>query len=181
MRIVIPTSQKEVTLSDYQKFNSIIESTENNKERWFKVCAMYADNDGDLTKAPLKQVIKIYKQVETLMNKPAEKTYYRFTFKQKRYGMNPYLTQMTTKEFADACEMATNETLHYLMMVLFRPIELETENHFRIEPYNPDDERAELFKQLPLHYFKGAVVFFSTIVTTYLTEIKNYSTIQVHQ
>ena len=175
MKVVIPTKQSEVTLDKYQKWLKIINDTEDNKERYFRVTALFSEQDGDLTNVSLRKLKEITKQVEDVMLEVPQKVQYKFDFKGQRYGLIPNLSEMTTQEFGDAHEMSQPENLHYLMQVLYRPIVREYDKFYNIEPYEANEQRAELFRQLPLSIFKGAIVFFSTIVLTYWKETQNYS------
>lgn len=62
-----------------------------------------------------------------------------------------------------------NQNLHKIMSVLYRPIVKWKGNTYQIEKYNSEtiDERAKLFKDLPLKYWTGAADFFFSIVQIY--------------
>lgn len=65
--------------------------------------------------------------------------------------------------------------IHHIMSILYRPIVKEKGDKYWIKEYEPVDvlERAELFKELPVEYWFGAVNFFLRIAELYTLDIKN--------
>ena len=64
-----------------------------------------------------------------------------------------------------------NDNLHLIMAVLYRKVVLEKHGKYNIEPYDGEvEERARLFKKkLPANVVNGALVFFWTIGSDYLS------------
>ena len=73
------------------------------------------------------------------------------------------------------------ETLHKLMAILFRPItKKDSFGNYKIESYNGTNERAELFKYMPMNVVNGAIIFFLTLQKQLLAHIQK-STIAEQQ
>jgi len=54
----------------------------------------------------------------------------------------------------------SNESLHYIMSILYRPIIIRKGKFYNIEPYNPNLETAEKFLDLPMTFVLSAFNFF---------------------
>lgn len=67
------------------------------------------------------------------------------------------------------------ENIHKILAVLYRPVTQEKGTKYKIEPYdaNTIEERAELFKTIPVKIWFGAAQFFFSISQTYINDIKN--------
>ena len=79
------------------------------------------------------------------------------------YGFHPKLVDMTLGEFVDLETFVENleDNLHNILSILYRPVTAKKDDKYRIEDYEPDKERAELFKKhLTVGDFNGASVFF---------------------
>ena len=90
-----------------------------------------------------------------------------------KYGFHPNLSEISTGEFADLDTLCKdfNDNLHLIMAVLYRKVVLEKHGKYNIEPYDGEvEERARLFKKkLPANVVNGALVFFWTIGSDYLS------------
>jgi len=67
------------------------------------------------------------------------------------------------------------ENIHKILAVLYRPVKTIKGTKYSIEPYDADtiEERAELFKKVPIKIWFGAAQLFFFIVKTYTDGIKN--------
>jgi len=72
-----------------------------------------------------------------------------------------------------------NQNLHKLMALLYRPVIKRKGNKYQIEKYNDDtiEERANIFKDLPLKYWTGAADFFFSIVEIYIKNMERSLTL----
>lgn len=79
------------------------------------------------------------------------------------YGFHPKLVDMTLGEFVDLETFVENleDNLHKILSILYRPVTAKSGDKYRIEDYEPNEERADLFKKhLKVDDFNGASVFF---------------------
>jgi hypothetical protein len=96
---------------------------------------------------------------KTLSQKP-ELTKF-FELKGTKYGFIPALNDISLGEFVDLDNyMKDWATMHRAMAVLYRPVTKEKGERYDIEDYTPDEDREELFKQMPVSVALGAMVFF---------------------
>ena len=70
------------------------------------------------------------------------------------------------------------ENIDKIMAVLYRPVvshDKKNELKYTIVPYDSDEilERANIMRLVPLRYWLGASLFFSQIVSTYITNTKD--------
>lgn len=73
------------------------------------------------------------------------------------------------------------ENIHKILAVLYRPVKTIKGTKYSIEPYDADtiEERAELFKKVPIKIWFGAAQLFFFIVKTYTDGIKNTLELQM--
>jgi len=76
-------------------------------------------------------------------------------------------------EFLSSEDITAN--IHKLLSVLYRPVTEMKGTKYKIEPYNADtvEERAELFKKVPIKIWFGSAQLFFFIAKTYIEDIKN--------
>ena len=67
------------------------------------------------------------------------------------------------------------ENIHLLMAILYRPIIEKKNGKYKIAPYKADEieDRAYMFRQLPVKYWFGASSFFFLTATIYTSNIKS--------
>ena len=94
MKLTIPTDLKEITLSQYRRYQKVIE-----------------DNPND----------DVFVCIQTINNE---------------------------------------EQIELMLSVMYRKITKKASVFYEIEPYNPDIDLSEKFKNVPMHIVKGAQVFF---------------------
>jgi len=110
-------------------------------------------------------------------------TPFKNTFKLNKvdYGFIPNLDNITAKEWMDLQLYPLNktETLHKLMAILFRPItKKDSFGNYKIESYNGTNERAELFKYMPMNVVNGAIIFFLTLQKQLLAHIQKSTIVE---
>jgi hypothetical protein len=76
-------------------------------------------------------------------------------------------------EFLCADDITKN--INKLLAVLYRPVTEMKDTKYKIEPYNSDtvEERAELFKKIPIKIWFGCAQVFFYIGNAYISNIKN--------
>lgn len=67
------------------------------------------------------------------------------------------------------------DNIHRILSVLYRPVISMNGTKYKIEPYNADtiEERAQLFKNIPIKIWFGAAQLFFFISSKYIDNIKN--------
>ena len=68
-----------------------------------------------------------------------------------------------------------NDSIHILMSLLYRPIEIDNGKKYRLQKYDSDEvlRRAEVFLNLPVTYWWGAAGFFFDISQAFIINTKN--------
>lgn len=175
VEILIPSSLREVTLEQYQKFARI--NTKDNQDTGFmmhKTVEIFCNLD-------LKDIAKIkYTSVQEILNdinrlfEPKQDLIRTFTMGGVEYGFIPVLDDMTLGEYVDLDENFTDwDKMHKAMSVLFRPIKLKKGDRYQIEEYDGMG-LAEQMKKMPLDVVMGAMVFFYRLNKELLQTTLNY-------
>ena len=175
VEILIPSSLREVTLEQYQKFARI--NTKDNQDTGFmmhKTVEIFCNLD-------LKDIAKIkYTSVQEILNdinrlfEPKQDLIRTFTMGGVEYGFIPVLDDMTLGEYVDLDENFTDwDKMHKAMSVLFRPIKLKKGDRYQIEEYDGMG-LAEQMKKMPLDVVMGAMVFFYRLNKELLQTALNY-------
>ena len=85
----------------------------------------------------------------------------RFRLNGVDYGFIPNLDKISNGEYMDIDSNITDvQNYHIVLGVMYRPITDTFKDKYKIEEYEPNDERFELMKELPLDIALSAVVFF---------------------
>ena len=85
----------------------------------------------------------------------------RFRLNGIDYGFIPNLDKISNGEYMDIDSNITDvQNYHIVLGVMYRPITDTFKDKYKIEEYEPNDERFELMKELPLDIALSAVVFF---------------------
>ncbi|QDP51023.1 MAG: hypothetical protein Unbinned6004contig1002_9 [Prokaryotic dsDNA virus sp.] len=172
--INVPTNWNDITIKKYQKF---LQVSKNGDE--IEMLSV-------LCNVPVKVIKKIKvkdrKMIVSKMNsfinkKPEQKLQNIIKFKEKEYGFIPNFSKLTTGEFVDleSYMKNSNESLHYIMSILYRPIVKRQGKFYNIESYNPNLETAEKFLDLPMTCVLSAFNFFFYLGENLLEVIANYS------
>lgn len=161
VEILIPSSLREVTLEQYQKFARI--NTDENQDTGFmmhKTVEIFCNLDlKDIAKIKFTSVQEILNDINRLFE-PKQDLIRTFTMGGVEYGFIPALDDMTLGEYVDLDENFTDwDSMHKAMAVLFRPVTLRKGDRYQIEEYEGMDA-AERMKKMPLDVVMGAMVFF---------------------
>ena len=160
----IPTSLNEITLAQYQEFAKLEANLDKTKdtaiqlklvEIFCKVPEVVVRNMKATDIAEICEIINTMFDTEhQLIN--------RFRLKGIDYGFIPELDDMSFGEYMDLDTfISDNDNLHRAVNVLFRPIEHNRGNRYKIKDYNPDT--SEIAKDFPLDAVLGAIVFFYSL------------------
>lgn len=94
-----------------------------------------------------------------------------------RYGFHPNLSRITLAEFADIetlCKDSLDKHLPQVMGILYRPIEEEHGDFYRIADYDGED-RSEYFKEMKMAHALGAAAFFLRTGTALADALDSFS------
>ena len=175
VEILIPSSLREVTLEQYQKFARI--NTDDNQDTGFmmhKTVEIFCNLDlKDIAKIKFTSVQEILNDINRLFE-PKQDLIRTFTMGGKEYGFIPVLDDMTLGEYVDLDENFTDwDSMHKAMAVLFRPVTLKKGDRYQIQDYN-GLELAEQMKKMPLDVVMGAMVFFYRLNNELLKTTLNF-------
>jgi hypothetical protein len=175
VEILIPSSLREVTLEQYQKFARI--NTDDNQDTGFmmhKTVEIFCNLDlKDIAKIKFTSVQEILNDINRLFE-PKQDLIRTFTIGGKEYGFIPMLDDMTLGEYVDLDENFTDwDSMHKAMAVLFRPVTLKKGDRYQIQDYN-GLELAEQMKKMPLDVVMGAMVFFYRLNNELLKTTLNF-------
>ena len=185
----IPESFDELNLGRYMRLMKVLKNDFENKvsdiEKVIRILNCITDiPKKDLYGLDLKSIGKLglhlTKFLETV---PNDELKHFIEVEGVEYGFHPKLVDMTLGEFVDLETYIENleENLHKILSILYRPVTAKKDDKYRIEDYEPNEERAELFKKhLKVDDFNGASVFFYDLGTQLLIN-SNKSLIQSHK
>ena len=172
--INVPTNWNDITIKKYQKF---LKASKNADEiEMLSVLCNVSVNV--IKKMKVKDRKMIVEKMNTFINKkPSEELQNIIEFKGKEYGFIPNFSKLTTGEFVDleSYMKDSNESLHHIMSILYRPIVKRQGKFYNIESYNPNLETAEKFLDLPMTFVLSAFNFFFHLGKSLLGVMSNYS------
>jgi hypothetical protein len=172
--INVPTNWNDITIKKYQKFLEVSKKADE-----IEMLSILCDVSVKvIKKMKVKDRRMIIEKMNTFINKkPSEELQNIIEFKGKEYGFIPNFSKLTTGEFVDleSYMKNSNESLHYIMSILYRPIVKRQGKFYNIEPYNPNLETAERFLDLPMTCVLSAFNFFFHLGKNLLEIMNNYS------
>ena len=173
IKLNIPETLKEVTLSQYQKWVKIIDEEELSSFFQQKMIEIFCNSD---LKAILQMKVKDVDEVTThIDNLFKEKPTFVPTFKlgEIEFGFIPQLDEMSFGEYIDLDSyLGEWETMNKAMSVLFRPIVHKRKGKYIIEDYEGSDKFD--LSQMPLNVVMGSLVFFCNLRKELTSSILNY-------
>lgn len=178
-----------MSISQYQKFIQNEETYKSNPAEllslWLNIPIL------QLKDYPLEEVKFVEKYLTEEITKEfnEDKLYEVFEFEGVEYGLENDWSKLAWGAWVDFQVLSAEniqQNIHSLMAILYRPIESKgKKGNYKIKPYKASEiqERAELFKNLPIQYWFGAANFFFLTSIIYTTNIKNSLklTIEVNQ
>ena len=175
LKVIVPTSLKEITLSQYQRFARLDGDDEFISKKMLDIFCNVPLNE--LPNVRFKDVSKVSHKLTNMMRERPRLTQ-RFKLDNKEFGFIPSLEDISYGEFVDLdTYMADVKNLHKTMAVLYRPIKRKIGKRYTIESYESSDNYSHLMKDAPMDVVMGAVVFFWTLgkdlLTTTLTSLEN--------
>jgi len=161
LKVIVPTSLDEITLSQYQRFAKIEGDEEFLTKKMLEIFCNVPIKE--LPNIRFKAVYGVFNAINNLMGqKPSLKT--RFNLNGKEFGFIPSLEDITYGEFVDLDTYMNNaDDLHKTMSVLYRPITKKLGKRYSIENYESAHKYCDIMKEAPMDIVMGAVVFFWTL------------------
>jgi hypothetical protein len=174
MRVVIPTDLKEITLSQYKRYQKVVaDNADDETYICIQMVAIFCNLEvADVMKLPAIEFADIVKTIaQTLDQSPALTR----TFKMNgvNYGFIPNMQRISLGEHAtiDTC-MGKDELTELMLSVMYRPItksiKVNGEKYYEIEEFTGDESLALNFNDTPMHIVRGAMVFFWTLFSELL-------------
>ena len=188
MKIILPTSIKDITLGQFQDFNVLVEQL---KAEEITELQFVERKISLFSGIPIEQIDRVLRtdleeisiQIDSALNQDSE-FQNRFVLKGIEFGFVDNLNDIqpnskfgfediTSGEYFDMTVYGTEvETLHKLMAVLFRPIKKRDKfGNYKVEKYKGSAKYSELMKDMPLNIVNGSIVFFCNLSTELETHI----------
>lgn len=103
---------------------------------------------------------------------------FTFDYQNVTYGFENDWKKLAWGAWKDLEFLSSEDTtgnIHKILSVLYRPVTQMKGTKYKLEPYNADtvEERAELFKKIPVKIWFGAAQLFFFISSNYINNIKN--------
>jgi hypothetical protein len=171
----LPTSWKDITLSDYQKIYPTIISPDydTDLERFIEIACILTETT--INTVPIKEV----KVLSFLMSPDAipTKVPKAFSFKNKLYKTEIDFNKISGGQYIDLTSYTREpddiiKNMHFLMAIMSSPC-----NWIGIKKkYDAEEmiKRAELFKQLPITIVYPLCVFFCQNLANSITSMQTY-------
>ena len=175
VKITIPTSLKEITLEQYQKFISISEKNEEGNFLQLKMLEIFCNIPLSVaSNMSLKDVNEITASINEMF--AAEyKLQTIFKLGNTNFGFIPNLDEISLGEFSDLDNyFGKIEKMHNAMAVLYRPITDKSKDKYLIEDYNGSITYCDVMKHIPMDVVFGAMVFFYNLSNELLISSLDY-------
>jgi hypothetical protein len=175
LEISIPTSLKEITLEQYQRFTSIAKSNPEGDFLQHKMIEIFCN-------VSLKEIsLMKLKDINAITNKLGEMFNNNYpliqTFKHKglEFGFIPNLDEISLGEYTDLETYISDwDNMHKAMAVLYRPVINKLNKKYLIEEYKGSATYSDAMLDMPLEVALGAMVFFYNLGNALLNSTLNY-------
>ena len=167
--ILIPTSLRDIKLSQWQKFKSILDKNEGAEDSDFvkqKMLEIFCGIDlKQASSIPLKTFDDLILHINDLFSDKCDRVN-KFKLRgtdgvEVQFGLIPNLDEMSYGEHQDIEKyLFDTKNLHRAMAVLYRPVLFNKGETYHIERYRGSDHLADVMKDCPLDVFFGVQVFF---------------------
>jgi hypothetical protein len=175
LEISIPTSLKEITLEQYQRFTRIANSNPEGEFLQHKMIEIFCN-------VSLKEIsLMQLKDITTITNKLGEMFTGSYaliqTFKHKglEFGFIPNLDEISLGEYTDLETYISDwDNMHKAMAVLYRPVINKLNKKYLIEEYKGSAAYSDVMLDMPLDVALGSMVFFYNLGNALLMSTLNY-------
>ena len=178
MKLIVPSSLEEISLSKYQRYLKEFEysKSQKNQETYLGLkmleifCEITEDQAKQIDSDSANKVIKILVDLLSQEQKLVES----FICGGVQFGWIPKLDNLSFGEFLDVNNNIDNwEDMVVAMAVLYRPVTGRAKDgKYLIEKYE-GDKYHEILKEMPLNVVLGATVFFWNLGLDLVTSILN--------
>lgn len=178
VKIKIPKSQKDIRLSQYQKFFKKTEESEDaNYINRMKVAIFCNLPDKAVNQMYAKDFEEVVNHLDNVLNEVHD-LQMKVKHEGTTYGFIPNIEMITAGEEWDA-ETYMSDVKDYdkLMSVLYRPITYTKGDTYLIEEYTAQEKPLDL----NLDIVTGAIFFFQNLLRDCVNAIKRYLKTQVKQ
>lgn len=164
VEIQIPTSLKEISLKSYQEYIKLIQSTNDLELVNHKTIEIFCGlRLQEAARIKATDVIRLVKKIDEVFHQKPEHIK-RFKIKDIEFGFIPNLEDMSWGEYMDLEKyMASWDTYHKALAVMYRPIEKEKGGAYRLMPYAGTSEFSDVMQFAPLEVALGSSLFFWTL------------------
>tara|TARA_B110000858_G_scaffold66285_1_gene76908 strand:- start:71 stop:715 length:645 start_codon:yes stop_codon:yes gene_type:complete len=160
VKLNIPTTLNEITLGQYQEFDSL--DLKNDADVQLKMIEIFCKVPSVVVRNMKATDIVEICNIINAMFETKHQLINTFKLEGQEYGFIPSLEDMTFGEYVDLDTfIGEPENLHRAMNVLYRPIDLKQGNRYTLKEYVPDN--SEDAKNYPLDAVLGAMVFFYSL------------------
>jgi len=168
-KIIVPDSLAEITLGQYQEYLAAIDGLDEDEDQDeinHKAIETFCTTDYDsILSIPVNQ----YQSILEILNRAfsAKQVFIqKFDMGGFKFGFIPKLDDMSLGEYIDLEANFTDwQDMHKAMAILYRPIAVEKKSKYGIIPYDPDEDRQEMMKDMPMSVVMGSTVFFYSLGT----------------
>ena len=181
MRIILPESIADIKLSQFQKYNTLLERTDLDEyqfnKRKIEIFTGLERKRLDLiSQTDYEEIIT---QIDLALNQTVEFTP-TFFIQDVEFGFIPNLDTISTREYINLSTYGTDvNEMHKLMAVLFRPIlKKDVVGNYSIINYDGDDKYANIMLSMPLSIVNGALVFFSSLASELVNYTQKYMVVE---
>ena len=170
--------QPEITIEQFQRLK--------HKEDLYKsspadlLSMLLSVPANELKDLPLNQMEFVQSYLMSQMTETSlkDELYNVFTYDGVEYGLENDWSKLAWGAWMDMEVFSAEnieENIHLLMAILYRPIIEKKNGKYKIAPYKADEieDRAYMFRQLPVKYWFGASSFFFLTATIYTSNIKS--------
>lgn len=165
MKLIVPSSLDEISLSKYQRYLKEFEISKSQKNQETYLALKIIEIFCELSEEKAKQINhddanKVVNIILELLNQEP-KLVYSFQLEGISFGWLPKLDDLPFGEFLDLNNNIDNfENIVTAMGVLYRPVtEYTKDGKYKVEEYK-GDKYHEVLKDMPMSAVLGATVFF---------------------
>ena len=164
----LPDNWCDVKLYQYCNFINALKGDKSNTEIIMRTIEALTELDlHQINRMPYKYMFEIYKHLNQLLDKePNNALVFKLQGKDKIYGFNPDLHNMTMGEFVDLETAMENpyQNMAKIMCILYRKVIKEEGSKYAIEEYTGvKEEDLEFMKDVSMDIVHSASGFFLTL------------------
>lgn len=182
MKILIPQEYGEVTVRQFKQVSAIHEKDIPAYEKGIKMidvlCDLEPGTAAKIRKADVERVLADLQWMFAPEANQHHKVKPMFVIGDNTYGFITNWQKLTTGEFIDLETFGADgfyDNLERVMAVMYRPVTQRMGDFYEIEPYDPSPARDKVMLDAPMDAALGAMVFFSSIATTLIGDLRNSS------